>query len=259
MQTIHPTAIISSSAEIGDACEIGPYCIVGDGVKLGSGCRLHSHVVIEGFTTIGKDNEFFPFAAIGGKSQDLKYAGEPTYLRIGERNVFRENVTIHRSTSSELLTQIGDDNLFLAYAHVAHECEVGNHTIFSNNGTIAGHVVVEDHAIISGLTAVHQFCRIGAHSITGGCSKIIKDIPPFMVADGNPASVRAINEVGLKRRGVDPAVLSALRVAYKKLFLRKGKNLSECLDELLATDAAKVPEVERLISFIKSSERGITR
>lgn len=259
MSDIHPSAIIDPSSQLGDDCTVGPYCILGANVVLGDRCTLRSHVVIDGHTEIGDDNEFFPFSAIGQKSQDLKFAGDPTYLQIGDRNVFRENVTIHRSTNSELLTKIGNDNLFLAYAHVAHECRVGNHTIFSNNGTLAGHVEVGDHAIISGLTAVHQFCRIGEHSITGGCSKIVQDIPPYMIVDGNPAQVRGVNEVGLKRRGFSEEDIKALRVSYKKLFLRKDRNLKEALEELKTTDAARNTCATRLISFIEASERGIIR
>ncbi len=259
MSEIHPSAIIDPSATLGEGCTVGPFCVIGANVRLGARCVLRSHVVIDGHTTIGDDNEFFPFAAIGQKSQDLKFAGDPTYLEIGDRNVFRENVTVHRSTNSELLTKIGNDNLFLAYAHVAHECQVSNHTIFSNNGTLAGHVKVGDYAIISGLTAVHQFCRVGAHSITGGCSKIVQDIPPFMIVDGNPAQVRGVNEVGLKRRGFSEDDIKALRVSYKKLFLRKDRNLKEALAEFKELPAASNTCAKNLIAFIEGSERGIIR
>ncbi len=255
---IHPTAIISPGATLGSEPEIGPYCVIEDGVRLGDRCKLHSHVVIHGQTQIGNDNEFFPFAAIGIKSQDLKYAGEPTTLIVGDRNVFRENTTVHRGTNADTPTRVGSDNLFLAYSHIAHDCQVGHHVILSNNGTLAGHVRVDDHAIISGLTAVHQFCRVGAHSITGGISKIVQDIPPFTIVDGNPASVRGINQVGLQRRGFADEDLRALRTAYKRLFLKKDTNLSEAiahLDPALSQNA----RVGELLEFIRSSERGITR
>lgn len=255
---IHPTAIISPGATLGSESEIGPYCVIEDGVHLGDRCKLHSHVVIHGHTEIGDDNEFFPFAAIGLKSQDLKYAGEPTSLIVGDRNVFRENTTVHRGTTADTPTRVGSDNLFLAYSHIAHDCQVGDHVILSNNGTLAGHVRVDNHAIISGLTAVHQFCRVGAHSITGGISKIVQDIPPFTIVDGNPASVRGINQIGLQRRGFSDQDLRALRTAYKRLFLKKDINLAEAvarLDPALSQNA----RVSELLEFMQSSERGITR
>jgi UDP-N-acetylglucosamine acyltransferase len=244
---------------LGERISIGPYCIVGADVELGDDCRLHSHVVIEGPCRIGSNNEFFPFAAIGGKTQDLKYVGEPTYLEIGSRNVFRENTTVHRGTHASIPTRIGDDNLMLCYSHVAHDCQVGNHVILSNNGTLAGHVEVADHAIISGLAAVHQFCRIGAHSIIGGCSKIIQDIPPFMIVDGNPGAVRGLNLVGLQRRGFLEEDLKNLRYAYKKLFLRKDQNMATTLSSLRASTAASNPHCLHLINFMESSSRGVTR
>lgn len=255
---IHPTAIISPKASLGADVHVGPYCVIEDQVRLGDRCRLHSHVVIHGTTEIGDDNEFFPFAAIGIKSQDLKYRGEPTSLVIGDRNVFRENTTVHRSTTDEIPTLVGSDNLCLAYSHIAHDCQVGNHVILSNNGTLAGHVEVADHAIISGLTAVHQFCRVGAHSITGGISKIVQDIPPFMIVDGNPAAVRGLNQVGLQRRHFPDGDIRALRHAYKKLFLKKQANLSEALQSL-DPKVAENPRVAELLAFIESSPRGIIR
>ena len=259
LPVIHPTAIISPSAELGADVVIGPYCVIGAGVTLGDRCVLHSHVVIEGPSNIGADNEFFAFAAIGGKTQDLKYIGEPTHLEIGVHNVFRENTTVHRGTHAEIPTRIGDHNLFLCYAHVAHDCQVGNHVILSNNGTLAGHVEVGDYAIVSGLTAVHQFCRIGVHSITGGCSKIVQDIPPYMIVDGNPASTRGLNQVGLQRRGFSEDDIRALKSAYKRLFLKKDQNMSIALSSLKATAAASNPHVVDLIAFVENSPRGVTR
>lgn len=255
---IHPTAIVSPDAQIGTDTEIGPYCVIEANVRLGNRCKLHSHVVIHGHTTIGDENEFFPFAAIGTKSQDLKYAGEPTALIIGDRNVFRENTTVHRGTEDGSPTRVGSDNLCLSYSHIAHDCQVGNHVILSNNGTLAGHVHVDDHAIISGLSAVHQFCRVGAHAITGGISKIVQDIPPFTIVDGNPATVRGINQVGLQRRGFSDDDIRALRTAYKKLFLKKDTNLAEAVAALDA-ELGKNPKVTHLLEFINSSERGVVR
>jgi UDP-N-acetylglucosamine acyltransferase len=256
---IHPTAIISPQARLGERLSIGPYCVIGADVELGDDCQLHSHVVIDGPCSIGSHNEFYPFSAIGGKTQDLKYIGEPTFLEIGSRNVFRENTTIHRGTHATLPTRIGDDNLFLCYSHVAHDCQVGNHVILSNNGTLGGHVEVADHAIISGLAAVHQFCRIGAHSIIGGCSKITQDIPPFMIVDGNPGAVRGLNLVGLQRRGFQEDDLKSLRYAYKKLFLRKDQNMATSLSSLKASVSANNSHCLQLIHFMESSARGVTR
>lgn len=256
---IHPTAIVSPLAHIGNNVRIGPYCIVGANVGIGDDCVLHSHVVVEGHTKIGRHNEFFPFAAIGGKTQDLKYLGEPTCLEIGDHNVFRENTTIHRGTVAETPTLIGNHNLFLCYSHVAHDCRIGNHVILSNSVGLAGHIIVEDHAIISGFAAAHQFCRIGMHSIVGGLSKVTQDIPPFMIVDGHPASTRGVNLVGLQRRGFPEEDIKAIKFAYKKLFLKKDGNLANSISSLKATHEASVPQVAHLIRFIEESQRGITR
>jgi UDP-N-acetylglucosamine acyltransferase len=256
---IHPTAIISPDAKIAANVKIGPYCVIHAGVELGEGCILHSHVVIDGISKIGRDNEFFPFAAIGGKTQDLKYEGEPTYLEIGDRNVFRENTTVHRGTHAHTPTRIGNDNLLLSYAHVAHDCQVGNHNIFSNNGTLAGHVIVEDHVIMSGFAAAHQFCRIGSHSIIGGFTKIVQDVPPFMTIDGVPAQTRGLNLIGLQRRGFSEDDIRALKTAYKKLFLKKTDNLNISLEKLKSESAAESAVVKQLIEFIESSQRGVCR
>lgn len=258
-QMIHPTAILSPKAQLGQRVKIGPYCVVGDHVILGDDCVLHSHVVLEGYAEFGAGNEFFPFAAIGGKSQDLKYRGEPTRLVVGARNVFRENTTVHRGTTEETPTRIGDDNLFLSYAHVAHDCQLGSHIILSNNGTLAGHVEVDDYAIVSGLSAVHQFCRVGKHSITGGCAKIVQDIPPFMIVDGNPGETRGLNLVGLQRRGFSEEDVRALKNAYKKLFLKKEQNLALVLKEIRELEISKNQQVAHLLDFIESSVRGISR
>ena len=258
-QVIHPTAIISPKAELGKNVRVGPYCIIGSNVTLGDECILHSHVVLEGTAVFGKGNEFFPFAMVGGKTQDLKYIGEPTALEVGDRNTFRENCTIHRGTHEELPTRIGSDNLFLCYSHVAHDCQLGNHIILSNNGSLAGHVSVGDYAIVSGLAAVHQFCRLGKHSIIGGLSKIVQDIPPFMIIDGNPAITRGLNLVGLQRRGFSTEDIRDLKSAYKRLFLKKDISLANGLSTLKATSAASNANVEHLIHFIENSHRGVTR
>ena len=256
---IHPSAVVSPQARIGNRVRIGPFCVVGANVELGDDCVLHSHVVLEGHSKIGRSNEFYPFAAIGGKTQDLKYIGEPTALEVGDFNVFRENTTVHRGTHESLPTRIGSHNLLLCYSHVAHDCQLGDHIILSNSVGLAGHIVVEDHAIISGFAACHQFCRIGKHSIIGGLTKIVQDVPPFMIVDGNPASTRGLNTIGLQRRGFAEDDIRALKSAYKKLFLKKDGNLANSLSSLKATHAADTPQVAYLIHFIENSERGVTR
>ncbi len=256
---IHPTAIVSPHAELAPDVEVGPWCVIGPDVVLGPGCRLHPHVVIEGPASLGAGNELFPFAVVGGKSQDLKYAGEPTRLEVGDHNVFREFCTVHRGTTPETPTRIGSHNLFLAYSHVAHDCQLGNHVILSNNGTLGGHVLVGDYAILSGLSAVHQFCRVGEHALVGGCSRIIQDIPPFMIVVGNPAATRGLNKVGLERRGFSTDDMRALHTACKRLFLHKELNLGQALAALRADPAARNPHVARLVAFIEASPRGVTR
>ena len=257
MARIHPTAIIDTTAHIGQTSLIGPYCVVGAGVTLGDGCKLHNHVTIAGPTTIGEGNEFYPYSSIGQRSQDLKYEAEPTYLEIGNNNTFREFVTIHRATAPGAATKIGNHGNFLSYSHVAHDCIVGDHVIFSNNGTLAGHVLMGDHAVIGGLSGVHQFCRIGAHAIVGGCTKIVQDVPPFMIADGNPAEVRGVNFVGLERRGFASDGIRELREAYKLIY-RSNLNTSQGLEALRAQFASS-ELVTHLAEFIATSERGIVR
>ena len=258
MASIHPTAIISPQAEIGSGAEIGPYCVIGEGVILGDGCLLHNHVTIHGPARIGAQNTFYTAATIGQQTQDLKYKGEPTFLEVGGHNVFREFCTVNRGTLPGSKTIIGSHNHFLAYCHIAHDCIVGDHVIFSNNGTLAGHVVVEDHVILGGLTAVHQFCRIGTYAITGGCSKIVQDVSPFMIADGNPAATRGVNLVGLQRAGFSENDVRSLKEAYKALFLRK-QNTTNALEILEKSEHAANPRVAKLIAFIRASERGVTK
>lgn len=254
---IHPTAIVDPSAEIGDGVEIGPYCVIYAGAKIGNNCWFQNHVTVAGPIEIGENNRFFAYGSIGQQTQDLKYAGEPTYCEIGNGNTFREFVTIHRSTHAEDVTRIGDHNNFLAYSHVAHDCKIGNHIISSNNGTLAGHVIVGDHVVMGGLTGVHQFCRIGIHAMTGGCTKIVQDVPPFMIADGNPAMVRAVNQVGLERRGFSPEAIRALKEAHRFLY-RKNLNVQQALDEIEAMEDFE-DVLKQLLAFVRSSERGIIR
>ena len=237
-----------------------PIVLSAMGSELGDRCVLHSHVTLGGPTTIGAENEFYPHCAVGGRSQDLKYEGEPTYLKIGSGNTFREFVTVNRGTSQSDTTSIGDNGHFLAYSHIAHDCVVGNGVIFSNNGTLAGHVTVEDSAILGGLSAIHQFCRVGRHAITGGCSKIVQDVPPFMIADGNPAQVRGINAVGLQRNGFSEEHIRALKEAYKTIY-KRNLTVNEAvagLKELYAGEGPDYP-VNELIAFVETSQRGIIR
>jgi UDP-N-acetylglucosamine acyltransferase len=256
--TLHPTAIVDPKARLAAGVSVGPYAIIGADVELGEGCKVGHHASLEGPCRIGPRNDFFPYAVIGFKTQDLKYTIEPTLLEIGHGNVFREFSTVHRGTGPGEKTIIGDDNLFLAYAHIAHNCRVGHKTIFSNNATLAGHVTVGDGAVISGLSAVHQFCRIGAHSIVGGCTKIVQDVPPFLVADGNPAHLRGVNHIGLERRGFAEPDIKALRRAYR-LLADKTLNFSQSIEKIEASEDAENIYVKYLIEFLKSTERGVIR
>lgn len=252
---IHPTAIIDPRAELGSGCDIGPYCVIGPDVVMGESCRLHSHVVIEGHTTLGRGNEVFPFTSLGLKTQDLKWSGGTTRTRIGDDNTFREYVTVNSATGDGEETVVGSRNHFLAYTHIAHNVTVGDRVIMSNVATLGGHVRVEDQAIIGGLAAVHQFCRIGRMAIVGGCSKVVQDVPPFMMADGNPATTRTVNKVGMERNGVAEEARSALRQAYKLLF-REGLTIRNALSRI-ESDVADLPEIQQLVEFARASDRGI--
>jgi UDP-N-acetylglucosamine acyltransferase len=254
---IHPTAVIHSGARIGADCEIGPYCVIGEQVELGDRCRLHSHVVLGGHLKLGCENEVFPFASLGLKSQDLKWAGGVTRVEIGDRNTFREGVTVHSATSDGGVTRIGSDNNFLAYTHIAHDCVLGSHIIMSNFAGLAGHVTVDDHVVLAGYVAVHQFCRVGRFSMVGGCSKLRQDMPPFMLADGSPAEVQAVNKIGLERHGVSKEAQDALRKAYKIIY-REGLTVSNALVRI-EQEIPPLPEIQHLVQFIRTSERGISR
>jgi UDP-N-acetylglucosamine acyltransferase len=253
----HPTAIIHPHAQLGADCEIGPYCVIGENVILGDRCKLHSHVVIDGHTKLGAENEIFPFASIGLKTQDLKWKGGVTRTEIGDHNTFREYVTIHSATGDGEVTVVGSHNHILAYCHLAHNVTLGSHVIMSNVATLAGHVTVEDHAVIGGLAAVHQFCRIGKFAMIGGCSKVVQDVPPFMIADGNPAETRTINKVGMERHGVTEAAQAAMKQAYKILF-REGLSIPNALIKIEA-EIQPLPEIAHLVQFVRASERGISK
>ena len=253
---IHSTAIIHPNAKVAPGCAIGPYCVIGEHVTLAEGNRLHSHVVIDGHTALGKGNEIFPFASIGHQTQDLKWKGGVTRTEIGDNNTFREYVTVHSATNAGDATKIGSHNHILAYSHIAHDCVLGDHIIMSNCATLAGHVVVEDHAVIS-ISAVHQFCRVGKFSMIGGCSKVVQDVAPFMIVDGNPAETRTINKIGLERNGFSDEAQTALRQAYK-IFFREGLTIPNALEKI-EREVKPLAEVQYLVQFVRSSERGITK
>jgi UDP-N-acetylglucosamine acyltransferase len=254
---IHPTSIVDSAAELGAGTVVGPYCIVGADVVLGENCWLQHHVTLAGPLRAGSRNKFYAYCSIGQQTQDLKYRGEPTYLEINDENTFREFVTVNRSTTSEGKTRVGSRGNFLAYSHIGHDCQVGNEVVFSNNGTLAGHVQVGDNAVMGGLTAVHQFCRIGRFAITGGCSKIVQDVPPFMIADGNPAEIRGVNLVGLERKGFSPETVKWIKEAFRLIY-RSKYNTRQALDAI-RKELPQNLEIAQLIEFIEQSERGIIR
>jgi UDP-N-acetylglucosamine acyltransferase len=254
---IHATAIVDAAAEIGSGAVIGPYCVIGPDIVVGSDCWLQHHVTLCGPTRIGSANKFYAYCSIGQQSQDLKYRGEPTYLEIGDQNTFREFVTINRSTAPEGKTTVGNGGNFLAYSHIGHDCTVGDSVVFSNNGTLAGHVQVGDHAVMGGLTAVHQFCRIGRFAITGGCSKIVQDVPPFMIADGNPAEIRGINLIGLERNGFAPEAVKRIKEAFRLIY-RSNYNTRQAIDAI-AKELPPSEEISQIIEFVQKSERGIIR
>ncbi len=255
---IHPTAIIEPGAVLGKNVKVGAYSIIRENVTIGDGTVVGPHVVIEGQTTIGCDNEIFQFASIGAIPQDLKFHGEVTKLIIGDRNKIREFTTMHLGTEDGCgQTVIGDDNLFMAYTHVAHDCIVGNHIILANNATLAGHVEVDDYAILGGMSAVHQFTRIGAYVMASGGSMIAQDLPPYVIAQGDRAKTVGLNLIGLKRRGFSSETLSAIKKSYKLIF-RAGIRQEEALAQIADT-IEQFPEVVAFTDFIRKSERGIAR
>jgi UDP-N-acetylglucosamine acyltransferase len=262
MTRIHSTAIIESGAELDESVDVGPYAVIGAHVRIGPRTTVGSHAVIEGHTTIGADNRIAHFAAVGGAPQDMKYAGEPTRLEIGDRNTIREFTTIHTGTAQDVgLTRIGNDNWIMAYVHIAHDCLIGDHTVFSSNAQIAGHVEVGDWAILGGMSGVHQFVRIGAHAFLGGASALVQDLPPFVIAAGEKAEPHGINVEGLRRRGFTPDTISALREAYRILYNSKllVDDAKTKLRELASSGREGDAAVSALLSFIDSAKRGIIR
>lgn len=255
---IHASAIVHPGARLGTNVSVGAYSIIGEHVEIGDNTRIGPHVVIDGHTSIGCDNEIFQFCSIGAQPQDKKYAGEPTRLEIGDRNTIREYCSFNRGTSQDSgVTRIGSDNWIMAYVHVAHDCVVGDHTIFANNATLAGHVEVGDWAILGGFTGVHQFTRVGAHAFCGVGTVLLQDLPPFVTVAGNPASPHGINSEGLRRRGFSADGIAAIKRAYRTLY-RSGLSLDEARQRI-AELAAQMPEVLPFSDFIASSRRGIVR
>ena len=255
---IHPTAIVHPGARIGADVEIGPYSVIGEHVEIGDRSRIGPHVVVEGRTRIGCDNEIFQFCSIGAAPQDKKYDDEATLLEIGDRNTIREFCSFNVGTAQDAgATRIGNDNWIMAYVHVAHDCQVGNHTIFANNATLAGHVQVGDWAILGGFTGVHQFVRVGAHSFCGVGTVLLQDLPPYVTVAGNPAKPHGINSEGLRRRGYSAEAIAAIKRAYRKLY-RAGLSLDEAR-AAIAEICATAPEVAPFSEFIAASSRGLVR
>jgi UDP-N-acetylglucosamine acyltransferase len=255
---IDPRAVVSPGAELASDVEVGPFTVIGDGVRIGAGTRIGPHVVINGPTTIGARNRVFQFASIGDAPQDKKYKGEPTRLEIGDRNVVREFVTLNRGTTKdEGVTRIGDDNLFMAYAHVAHDCRVGSQCVLANNATLGGHVHLDDWVIMGGLSAVHQFCKVGAHAFIANNAAVTRDVPPYIMAVGQPAAAHSVNSEGLKRRGFTPQQIRNLRNAFRLLY-RSGLKLADATAQLAAM-AVEQPEVRALVEFLPRSTRSIVR
>ncbi|MCX7229388.1 MAG: acyl-ACP--UDP-N-acetylglucosamine O-acyltransferase [Burkholderiales bacterium] len=276
MARIHPSAVVDPGAELDDDVEVGPFAVVGAGVRIGAGTRIHAHATIEGPTTLGRRNVVHPHATIGGPPQDKKYRGEPTTLEIGDGNTFRECVTVNRGTIQDTgVTRIGDDNWVMAYVHIAHDCRVGSHTILANTTNLGGHVELGDYVILGGCTQVHQFCKVGAHAMTGTGTILLHDVPPYVLATGNPSAPHGLNTEGLKRRGFEPDTVAMLRRAYRTLY-RSELTLAQARERLeadlaeLGTQAAPgtalpptalaAPDALRLLTgFLARVERGIVR
>jgi UDP-N-acetylglucosamine acyltransferase len=258
MMTIHPTAIVHPGARLGANVEIGAYSIVGEHVEIGDNSWIGPHVVIGGHTRIGRDNRIFQFNSIGEIPQDKKYAGEPTRLEIGDRNTIREFCTFNVGTAQDAgVTRLGNDNWIMAYVHVAHDCQIGNNVIFANNAQLAGHVYIGDWVILGGFTGIHQFVRVGAHSMTAVGTMLLQDLPPYVMAGGSPPAPHGINSEGLKRRGFTPDTVAAIKRAYKTVY-KSGLPLAEAR-EAVAAEAGKVPELQVLAEFLAASGRGIVR
>lgn len=262
MSHIHPTAIIDPKAEIDSTAQIEAYAVIGPHVRIGAGTRIGPHVVVEGRTTIGRDNNIFQFASIGGVPQDKKYAGEPTALEIGDRNTIREYCTLNLGTVQDAgVTRVGNDNWIMAYVHIAHDCQVGSNTIFANATQLAGHVHIGDWVILGGMTTIHQFCKVGAHAMTGAATRLSQDIPPYVLVAGTPPAAYGINVEGLRRRGFTPEQIAAIRQSYKLLY-KSGLSLEEAKTALAEAEAgsSETAECIRIMRlFLDTADRGIIR
>lgn len=252
---IHPTALVSKKAKLAGDISVGPYSIIGDAVTIGAGTKIGAYCVIEGNTTIGSNCEIFTGAVVGSRPQDLKYKGEKVFLDIGDGNIIREYCTFNPGTEELARTVVGNDNLFMAYSHIAHDCVIGNNCVIANNGTLAGHVTIEDKAVVGGLVAIHQFVRVGTLSIIGGCSKVVADIPPYSTCDGHPARVYGLNLIGLRRQKVSKDSIGLLDRAFKVLF-SEGLLVKHSLEKI-EKEIKVTPEISYLINFIKNSKRGL--
>lgn len=262
MSRIHPTAIVEPGAQLDETVEIGPYTVIGAHVSIGARTTIGSHSVIEGHTTLGKDNRISHHVLLGGRPQDMKYGGEPTRLEIGNRNAIYHFTTVHVGTVQDKgVTVVGDDNWIMGYVHIGHDCWLGSHIIMASNAQLAGHVIIGDYAVVGGMTGVHQFVRIGAHSMVGGASALVQDIPPFVIAAGNKAVPHGINVEGLRRRGFSAEAISALRTAYRYLY-KNGLSIEEAkaqLARLIAAGGDGAVYVKTLFDFVDQSQRGIIR
>jgi len=259
---LHPTALIAPGAQLADDVHVGAYSLIGEHVRLGAGCVVGPHCVIDGHTTIGCNNTFYRYCSIGGMPQDKKYKGEPTRLEMGDGNTVREYVTINTGTAQDAgVTRVGDDNWIMAYVHIAHDCQIGSHTVLANGVQLAGHIDIEDWVVLGGLSAVHQFVRIGAHAMIGGTSAIRQDIPPYLLGTGDPFRPSGINAEGLKRRGFSAQEIAALKDAYKQLF-RRGLSVAQAMEEIRALQVERPAcsaALHSLIRFLESATRGIVR
>jgi UDP-N-acetylglucosamine acyltransferase len=255
-RSFHFTSVVHPGAVIGDRAEIGPFCVVGEHVTIGARTKLLAHVVVNGHTTIGEDTTLYPFVTLGLPSQDRKYVGEVSYTKVGSRTTLREFVSVHRATGEGEVTSIGDDSLLLAYVHIAHNCQIGNHVTMSSTAQLAGHVIVDDYATVGGMTGVHQFVRIGKHAMVGGASKIGRDVPPYLLVAGEPATAGGLNLIGLRRAGFPAEVMAELKECYKLLY-RSHLNTSQALEAMRAI--VKTDEGREMIEFVAASKRGITK
>ena len=254
---VHPTAIIEQGAELDENVTIGAYAYVGAYVRISSGTTIMHHATVDGATVMGEDNEVHPYAYVGGKTHDMKYRGGVQRLQIGARNVFREYATVHCATTESQITLIGNDNLILAYSHIAHECIIGDHLVMSSHSALGGHVVVGNHVNIGWGTGIHQFCRLGDYSMAGAASKVVQDVPPYMISDGNPAVTRTVNKVGLERAGFSKDEISLARHVFK-VFYKDGLNRSQAIEELRVSNGLENTMVKNFVDFVSESERGLS-